>query len=760
MSSITWFFHRLRGMSLPELRYRIQQQFLRVQEQVGLQRPLSARLIPVNLNIFSFSREVPAFLKQNTRLQSEILKRAEAALQHRFKIFNTPVLDLGESIDWHRDYETGNRWPLKFYGKLSYRSRAAGSSKWIMELNRHQHFFWLGQAYLLTGEKKYADEILKQMQHWVDQNPYLQGIHWYSGLEMALRLIGWSWALGCVAPEIRDKNTLQPVFQSMLSQSEFISRHPVKYSSANNHLIGEAAGILVASFLFPGQRSGWFEIALETLTREIERQILPDGLGAEQSTHYLGFIIEFAIIACVLLLQHQQEIPEVILDRLDRAALTIHQLRDASGNLPAIGDGDDSIVFFQNVKFSNFDSLLNCIGILTGKSECCVGIWQNDLKTASLLRWHPNYKTFASTESKPRSAFKSRLLADSGYALLESESKPRQQLIFDGAPLGLPPLSAHGHTDALSILLTLDGTPVLIDPGTYSYYRQLSWKNYFRGTAAHNTIVVDGQDQSEIASHFVWRNQAQSKITCWQSEPCFDRVAAEHNGYQRLRKPVIHQRHLFYIRNSYWIVTDRLYGYGRHSFEQNFHFSATGKLKQQAALFIWEKKTTRLLVAPVWHETQARIYQASLNPIRGWISPLFHQKVPGQTLSFSKTASCPTKMSVILWPGNARQSLEKVETAEAQLLQGRDLSEIFDLKISTTSGTDFFIKTRTATDKVRFGDFEFEGELLWISLLPDQRIRQLIAINVKQLKQRQTEIFSFQENQPVYTIGFEQEQQT
>jgi hypothetical protein len=758
MSSITWFFNRLRGMSFPELGYRLHQQLLRFGEQFGWHQPIPVDVAAVDLNLFSEHPPDLGFIEKNSGLKAEILRRAENSCQHRFKIFSAPEVCLGSPIDWQRDFQTGNRWPLKFYGKLSYRSRAAGSSKWIMELNRHTHFFWLGQAYLLTRQKKYAHEILNQMQGWVDQNPYLRGIHWYSGLEMALRLIAWSWALNCLEPELGDKKAFSGIFQALLNQAQFIFRHRVKYSSANNHLIGEATGLLVASFLFPKQSTGWRETALQILETEIEKQILPDGMSAEQSTHYLGFVLEFYLVAGIILCRRQQELPEKILSRLTRAAELLHPLRDANGTLPVIGDGDDSFVFFQNVAFSHFDSMLNGIGILTGKRELCAGNWPNDLKSFFWLGWHPNHTRFQKLPSQPYKPPGSRLLAESGYALLESTARGKQRLMFDCGPLGMPPLCAHGHADALSIQLVLENTPVLIDPGTYNYYDQLTWKNYFRGTSAHNTICVDRQDQSEIASYFVWRNQAPTKICHWQTAANFDWVIAEQTGYQRLRQPVIHRRHIFYLRDHYWIVSDQLFGHGQHIFEQNFHFAPEGRLRRQNEIFIWENTTTQLRLAPVWgNDLNLQIHEGCLNPIRGWISPAFHQKIPGQTLTISKTANCPTQMGAVLWPGKM-PAIVKASTPDVQLLRGKDLSQILALEITTTAGTDYFIRTDSATDKIRFGNFEFEGALLWVSLAPNNQITRLIAINAVRLKNLQTEIFSFQENQPVFTSGFEQEQ--
>lgn len=755
MTSISWLFYRLRGMSFPEISYRLQQFLRRLTEQTGWHRPVPVDLAAVNLNLFGNPAPDLHLIEENSGLKAEILHRADAACQHRFQIFSAPEVSLGFPIDWLRDYHTGNHWPLQFYGKLSYRSQAAGSSKWIMELNRHSHFYWLGQAYLLTRQKKYAHEILIQMQGWVDQNPYLQGIHWYSGLEMALRLISWSWALNCIEPELGDRKNYTGIFQALFNQAQFIARHRVKFSSANNHLIGEATGLLLAGLLFPNQGADWRRTALQILETEVEKQILPDGMSAEQSTHYLGFVLEFYLIAASLC-YHQQSLSPKILERFERAAEWMHDLRDKTGKLPAIGDGDDSFVFFQNVAHENCDSLLNAIGLLTGKPELCRGNWSNDLKTFFWLGGHPDYTRFREQTLRPRKKTGSRLLPDAGYTLLNSSSQ-KHQMLFDCGPLGMPPLCAHGHADALSILLSLENESVLMDPGTLDYYDRLTWKNYFRGTSAHNTISVDRQDQSEIASYFVWRNQAQTQICHWQSTTNFDWVIAEHNGYQRLRHPVIHRRHIFYRRDHYWILLDRLLGYGRHLFEQNFHFAPEGRLRRQNDLFVWEKESVRLWLAPINPDsTNPVIYEASLNPIRGWISPAFQEIRPAQTLTIAQTTGCSAQMGVVLWPGK-QPTLIRAQRPDFELIRGRELSQIWAAEIQHQTGTDYFLTTNSPDDKIRCSGFDFEGQLLWVRLTENHQILELIALNARRLTHLHNEIFSFQANQPVYTIGLEQE---
>ena len=88
----------------------------------------------------------------------------------------------------------------------------------------------------------------------------------------------------------------------------------------------------------------------------------------------------------------------------------------------------------------------------------------------------------------------------------------RWQALFDAGPLGLGSLAAHGHADALAIWASLDGKPLLIDAGTYAYHEDPAWRDHFRSTPAHNTLTLDGRNQSEIQGAFLWGRKARSRF--------------------------------------------------------------------------------------------------------------------------------------------------------------------------------------------------------------------------------------------------------
>ena len=760
-SKYSWYFYRLKTMPHRELLFRLQQTFTAQWEKIPFHRPPSFNYRQAQIQLvpfFQLQQVDLGFFRNNSPVQEFVIQPANQACEHRFSIFETENVQFGDPIDWHFDFSTGKKWPLKFYSRLSYRSTKTGSSKWIMELNRHQHFFALGQAYLLTQDAEYADEIITQMMSWIKQNPYLKGIHWYSGLEMALRLISWSFALNALreyeglTPKFR-----KPILRSLYAQADFIARHHVRHSSANNHLIGEATGLVVAAFLFQplNKANEWLSTGLTLLFTEIPRQILEDGMSAEQSTHYLIFVLEFINVASSLLIRHQQKVPEIIINRLKMAAEFIRHLRNGNQDLPDIGDGDDGLVYFPNAHINHLDSLLNSIGIICEKPTLCGGNWENDYATFWWWHWHPNYLKCRASVISPPEKIGSKIYTPSGYFLMEnSNDRQTQRLLFDCSPLGLAPMAAHGHADALSLYLALQDEPILIDPGTYVYYRKLEWKNYFRGSSAHNTLTVDGKDQSEIASFFVWRNQAQVNVLQSVCESQFDFIQAEHNGYARLRFPIMHRRHLIYVKNSYWIVIDLCYGGAvKHDFEQNFHFADNGVLTQQEHAFTFEKQNMTFQIIPMTQSNlSTQIYQGNFDPIRGWCSARFHEIHPTTTLTIHQQAYPPTTLGVVLWPGYLTEKVVSVQKLPIQAFECDDFAHLAGLQIEHSAGVDYLFTSPGKNTQVQFANFFFAGQMIWLRKRNRNEITRLVGLNVKRLRSGKKNLLNFEEFQPVVQI--------
>jgi uncharacterized heparinase superfamily protein len=205
-------------------------------------------------------------------------------------------------------------------------------------------------------------------------------------------------------------------------------------------------------------------------------------------------------------------------------------------------------------------------------------------------------------------------------------------LIFDCGPLGFGPIAAHGHADSLSFILTAYGQPYFIDTGSYVYIADNPYRNYFRSTAAHNTIVIDGRNQSEIAGAFLWSDKADSYTDGWISNGQYDRISGWHNGYHRLADPVTHKRVIKFDKQKEIItIDDFLKMKARHKVEQYFHLSGQCRIKQVDRKN-WEISTEGGTITAAFDEKlDCSVLSGSENPTCGWFSDTYDRKMPTNT---------------------------------------------------------------------------------------------------------------------------------
>jgi len=229
-----------------------------------------------------------------------------------------------------------------------------------------------------------------------------------------------------------------------------------------------------------------------------------------------------------------------------------------------------------------------------------------------------------------------RAFPDGGYYVLgEKRATPEEVLaVFDAAPLGYLSIAAHGHADCLSFTLSLGGEPLLIDPGTYCYHTEPEWRNYFRGTSAHNTVRVDQQDQSEIGGPFMWVRKAQPTVEVAElQEIRRQRVRASHDGYAKLAHPVKHTREVvFEPGTSSLSVQDEIQTTGPHVIERFWHCAEHCEVRQldsRSALILGRRARLTLNCA---EDGELHILRGSQSPRSGWVSHRFGSMQPTTTV--------------------------------------------------------------------------------------------------------------------------------
>jgi uncharacterized heparinase superfamily protein len=608
------------------------------------------------------------------------LEKADGLCQHKIEIYGY-TFDLGDTIDWSRDPLTDRSWPRTFAGNIDIRnSKNIRGVKWVWELNRHHHLVTLAKAYFLTGEELYAEEVCTQITNWIETNPPLTGVNWTSSLELAVRLINWSWAMAF----IRDADSLTQgrfaqIQTSITNQATYISKHLSSFSSANNHLIGEAAGLAIVGMCNPWlpKARSWRDKGLHILKEEIGRQIHSDGVPAEQSTHYLAFIIDFNLIVWELFKKNNIDPPQLWYDRLLSSCNFIRNIMDSNGNVPQIGDSDDAWVvrLDDSPQVNNFKSILTTAATLLRQPSLKPPNQHWDEKSFWLLGWdgHETYSRLPITTDQHGS----HIFAHGGYGVLQTENN---LAVFDCGPLGYLSTAAHGHADALNFLLSRGGQPLLVDPGTYLYQEGGQWREFFRSTYAHNTVVVDGLDQSQMLGTFLWGKKANVHIENWNQIAKNMFIAAEHDGYAHLG--VIHSRKVIYFDPDVFIIIDEFRAINpqkvqtTHTFEQLWHLSPKSLAIPSAEGVNITVEDHKFFLIPLdLPPYQLKVQIGEDGPPQGWISNQYGHLELAPVINITVLHTLPVTMATGIflshnkefgikdtshWPAPLKQKLKEV----------------------------------------------------------------------------------------------------
>ncbi len=486
-------------------------------------------------------------------------------------------------MDWQADPRSQQRhWSPGVLDEDEAVRTATADVKYVWEVNRHQYLPLLGRAFWLTGEDRYARDAVALVEDWMAQNPVGLGVNWCSHLEVAMRAISWLWTLPYVVTwEGLESRLLERWLGCLADHYHHLCRHLSVYTDPTNHLIGEATALWMLSLVLPelpgAQRQ--HQRAWDILVREIERQVAPDGVNAEQATSYHRFVLDFYLQVYILTQRAGKVLPTVLTERLEAMLAFASALAGSHGVAPMIGDSDDArgVPFLDGVGW-DFRDLLSTGAVVFERSD-----WQRQAGGLSEITvWLLGPETIDRFEAlgvaderrgcacdSPREG--TTLFAEGGYGFLRSP-QAGAELIFDVGQLGLMPHAAHGHADALSVLVRVNGRFLLTDPGTGAYFQSAPLRHVFRRTAAHNTVTIDGLDQADLLDMFKWVNHMAVRLQASYVSDPFDYLCASHQGYQRLRDAVIHVRTVLFVRPHEWWVVDRLEGQGRHAFAQHFHF--------------------------------------------------------------------------------------------------------------------------------------------------------------------------------------------
>ncbi|MFF3607017.1 alginate lyase family protein [Streptomyces sp. NPDC002463] len=549
--------------------------------------------------------------------------------------------------DWWFDPKTGRRAPSGYAFDVPYRDEeTVGDIKQIWELSRHQYLTVLAAAYAVTGDERYAERVAHHLRSWWAGNPPLRGVHWTSGIELGIRLLSWVWVRRLLdgwpgAAALFEENPV--ALRQIWHHQRWLAAFPSRGSSANNHAVAEAAGQFAAACAFDWFPSSarWRDDALRSLDRHLRSNTFLSGLNRELASEYHGLVLELGLAALAEADAAGVPVPETVRLVLLRMTDALAAVVDGRLRPPRQGDADDGHgLIVDGSGTGRWGSLLATGDAVFGRRAWWPEVTGTDVRTpllAALIR--PGVRTWTRPASRPVH------FPDAGMTILRGPEEGRGEIWVrcDGGPHGFLSIAAHGHADALSVEVRHDGVDVLADPGTYCYHGQPEWRQYFRSTLGHNTLRLDGRDQSVSGGPFLWTRHAESRVLVADtSNPEVSRWCAEHDGY----RPSTHRRRVELTAASRELrVVDEVRGGPRAAVELAFHLgpAVTAELEGSRAVLTWTVDgEDRSAVLDLPAQLSWRAHRGESNPspssssrgypMLGWYSAGFGRKEPATTL--------------------------------------------------------------------------------------------------------------------------------
>ena len=587
----------------------------------------------------------------------ELVRAADEILAGRFEVLGVTRQDM-VAPDWFADPLSGRRAPQAEYCfSINHRDGGVtGNVKQVWELSRHHHVTVLAAAYAVTGDRRYAERAGAHLESWWQENPFLSGIHWTSGIELGIRLISWVWARRLLdgwedVQGLFERNQL--ACKQIWWHQTYLSAFRSRGSSANNHVVAEAAGQLIAALAFPWfqESTTWAGEAARLLEQELASNTFPSGVNRELAFDYHGLVAELGLLAAIEGDLAGRPLSEATWRTLGQMLDVTAACLDCEFRAPRQGDSDDGrALVIDSAESNRWEALLALGQTLFGAPS-----W-----------WPPAQPGIASTllsalaqprQLPARPAVRPWHFGDAGITIFRSEPAdgPEIWCRCDSGPHGFLSIAAHAHADALSVEVRHDGTDILSDPGTYCYSSDPLFRRYFRSTIGHNTLEVHGHDQSVSGGPTMWVRHAASRLTNLDLSAggSQGRWSAEHDGYRRFDPPVTHRRTVeFNGKQGRIEITDEIEGDGRPSVRLAFHLgpAVEAEFDDRVLVLRWRAQDGGAATATMTLPSSLNwsLVRGATDPVLGWYSAAFGQKIPATDVIGVGSASAGAPLRTLL----------------------------------------------------------------------------------------------------------------
>lgn len=563
--------------------------------------------------------------------------------------------------------------------------------EWLILLHKFYYAVGLGIAYHDTRIEAYAAKWVELTSSWIETVP-----HDFLPSDVAGRRIqNWIFAHYYFITMHRSESITPGFYVSFLKslhdQVCYLLNH---LTPGRNHRTIELCAIFLAAVVFPEfeEASAWRELACRELLANIQTDILPDGVHCELSTDYHHLVLKNYLWVRRLAFINHIALPPEIDQRIQSALKFALYAHRPDGMIPSLSDGDSRC--FLHLLAQGYE--------LYGGED--------------LL-----YVATKGKQGQPP-AKRSVPFRNGGYYILRSgwgdHGEPYEDeryLIFDCGPLGE---GHHGHLDLLSFEAAAYGKPLVVDPGRYTYDQSgpINWRAVFRGTSSHNTVLIDGANQTK----YVRRKQRykiegpapEHELIAFVTTPGLDFI---HGIAKSHEYSVVHERKICFVSPEYWIVTDLLLADAPHTYELLFHLSSIA----QDNVAVESRDQTLVVRTPHMILAQPSDATTQVSVSQGFVSQTYGCKYPAPVIQYKRIGQ-KACFHTVLFPYRIEKptlSVNSLRVQKGDRLCEADEASAISLTVTMGDRTfydSYYIRHVYGPGAYQFGEFHCDSAVCFI----------------------------------------------
>ncbi|WP_339316757.1 alginate lyase family protein [Paenibacillus sp. FSL R10-2734] len=478
-------------------------------------------------------------------------------------------------------------------GKYDWNSWLYDSSQYQLHLTRFGYVKRLSRAYILTGNEKYARCFNDMMKHFIQDNPMPLGDAFRSEhsswdpLSVGVRLFSLPEAFIAFFPSPAfEPETKLMLIKSFHQHGQYVRKY---HATHGNHVCMQLRGLIQTALLLPElkEAAAWRDYGMKQFPGYIRQNVYADGVQFEGSPNY-HLVVMRDLYELVVLFKRLGIVADEYEDILEKMFVVMMHLQAPDGQLVKFGDTDMQVV-------SELRNVMS-LGAYLYQRRDFKALGYEHFPFSLLWRLGPEAVSRYDELQAAEPTDKAACFPIGGYVMSRQGWDRKDMYMAMRAGVAM---AGHAHSDALSLVLYAGGQELLTDSGM-GLFEWNKERKYAVSTRAHNTVVVDGQDQHVRGLHWSTPPTAACHIWDFQMQQDYDYVFASHYGYTRYEDPVVHSRKVVFMKNRYWLIVDMFTAQEQHLYEQYFHLPP-GKVlydAQSAEVCTQQEAANIMLVYP------------------------------------------------------------------------------------------------------------------------------------------------------------------